>query len=142
MEILHTGDTLSPIYLDAVKIRHEVFVKEQGVPLTAEIDQDEANCVHFVAYEEKTPLGTCRLLPEKNGMHLQRMAVLKPYRNQHLGKEILLEVERFSKEQHWKKITLHAQISAIPFYEKLGFQTLGEPFLEAGIDHKLMEKNL
>ena len=52
MMIRHTRDTLSPVYLDALKIRHLVFVEGQGVPLRIEIDENEALCIHFVLYDD------------------------------------------------------------------------------------------
>ena len=47
MKVVHTKDTMSPIYLDAVRIRNQVFVVEQGVPFEREIDQDEARLYPF-----------------------------------------------------------------------------------------------
>ena len=40
MKIKQTRNTLSDTYLDAMKIRQEVFVKGQGVPLSLEIDEN------------------------------------------------------------------------------------------------------
>ena len=53
MKINYTRDTLSSTYLDAVKIRNIVFVQGQGVPLTIEVDKNEAHCIHFVLYDDK-----------------------------------------------------------------------------------------
>jgi predicted GNAT family N-acyltransferase len=38
-----------------------------------------------------------------------------------------------------QKIVLNSQIDAVGFYEKLGFKTVGETFVTAGIDHIKME---
>ncbi|MBF8807749.1 MAG: GNAT family N-acetyltransferase [Enterococcus lacertideformus] len=123
MKVVQTKDTLSKIYLDAVRIRNQVFVVEQGVPLTREIDKDEAHCVHFVLYTNKNqPCGTFRLLPLTNGkMKLQRMAILSEYRQQGLGKLLVAEAETFAKRQGYNTILLGAQATAELFYEKLGF---------------------
>ncbi|MNY66265.1 hypothetical protein D3C86_2036590 [compost metagenome] len=37
-----------------------------------------------------------------------------------------------------REVMLHAQSSAIGFYERLGWQRRGEPFEEAGIAHQEM----
>lgn len=67
MIIKQTRNTLSKTYIDAVKIRHKVFVKEQGVPTTLEIDKNEALCLHFTVYHDKgKACATCRLLPNKS----------------------------------------------------------------------------
>ncbi len=143
MVIVHTKDTMSGIYLDAVKIRHHVFVQEQQVPLSREIDKDEAYAVHFVLYEQGEPLATARLLPiDENRVKLQRMAVLQQARGRGFGEKVLEEAERFAKEQGFKEITLGAQLTARSFYEKSGFAAYGPVFQDAGIDHVAMIKQL
>ena len=144
MKILITKDTMSEIYLDAVRIRQKVFVQEQGVPANLEIDGNEAYSVHFVLYtDDKKPAATVRLLPlNDHTFKLQRMAVLKEYRRKNLGSEIITEAEAFAKQQHYKTIELGAQLSAEKFYKKLGYITYGEIFEDAGIDHVHMKKEL
>lgn len=39
-------------------------------------------------------------------------------------------------------LRLHAQLPAVPFYERFGFHSVGEPFLEANLPHQLMELSL
>ncbi|WP_165003329.1 MULTISPECIES: GNAT family N-acetyltransferase [unclassified Enterococcus] len=144
MKVVQTKDTMSSIYLDAVRIRNQVFVVEQGVPLSREIDKDEAHCIHFVLYsDQKEPQGTVRLLPLKNGkMKLQRMAVLSEYRHKGLGKVLIEEAENFARRQGYNTILLGAQVTAEAFYEKLGYEVYGEPFEDAGMAHVHMQKRL
>lgn len=144
MKIVQTKDTLSTIYVDALRIRAEVFMKEQGVPRDIEVDQNEPYCIHFVYYDETgTALGTCRLLPlDKKTVKLQRMAVLKPYRKQHIGLSLLQEAQNFAKAQGFTRMLLGAQLSAVGFYEKLGYKAFGEIFLDADMPHTMMEKDL
>lgn len=144
MKILITRDTMSDIYLDALRIRHEVFVDEQNVPLDFEVDKDEAYSIHFVLYiTEHQPVATVRLLPlEETIVKLQRMAVLPNYRGQHYGEKLIDEVERFAKEQEFATIELSAQLTSEGFYKKLGYQSYGEVFLDANIDHIHMRKDL
>ncbi|MBO0454053.1 GNAT family N-acetyltransferase [Candidatus Enterococcus murrayae] len=144
MKILITKDTMSDIYLDAVRIRQKVFVQEQGVPAKLEIDEKEAYSVHFVLYtDEKKPAATVRLLPlDEQTLKLQRMAVLKEYRGNKLGAEIIKEAEAFASQQGFKAIELGAQLSSEKFYQKLGYTAYGEVFQDAGIDHVHMKKGL
>lgn len=142
--IAHTRDTMSDIYLDALKIRNQVFVIEQNVPLELEIDQYEAHTVHFVLYDEqRQPLATVRLLPKENQtMKVQRMAVLNEHRQKGLGKVIMDAAEDFAKEQGYQQLVLGAQLTAVPFYERLGYQAEGDIFLDAGIEHVAMTKEV
>lgn len=142
MKIVQTKDTMSDIYLDAVRIRHQVFMLEQGVPTEIEIDQYEALCIHFVLYlDDGTAAATCRLLPLEDGkIKLQRMAVKKEYRGADYGRLIITEAENFAKAQGFNTVTLGAQITALGFYEKLGYVKHGEMFLDANIEHYEMDK--
>ncbi|MGG6797782.1 UNVERIFIED_CONTAM: GNAT family N-acetyltransferase [Streptococcus canis] len=145
MIIKQTRNTLADTYLDAVKIRRQVFIAEQGVPAQLEIDRDEAYCLHFVLYDDKgKPCATCRLLPNPNHktVTLQRMAVLKSYRGQTLGQQLMTYVLKYAKQQEIERVTLHAQLTAKTFYAKLGFQEEGEIFDEAGIEHITMTQKL
>ena len=146
MFVAHTRDTMSEIYLDALSIRQTVFIKEQQVPESREIDQDEAHAIHFVLYQDeeaKQPMATLRLLAsnEKN-IKIQRMAVLKEFRRQGLGRIVMEAAEAFAKEQGYHKIYLGAQLTALPFYQSLAYQTEGEEFLDAGMPHVQMFKLL
>lgn len=144
MKIVHTKDTMSTIYLDAVKIRHQVFMLEQGVPSEIEIDKYEAACIHFVLYgDNNEAIATCRLLPLGKGvMKLQRMAVQKNYRGHDYGRLLVEAAEDFSKDLGCNSITLGAQITAIGFYERMGYVKEGEMFLDAKIEHFQMNKSL
>ncbi|WP_291291487.1 GNAT family N-acetyltransferase [Enterococcus sp.] len=144
MYVAQTKDTLSEIYLDSLKIRNDVFVKEQGVPLSLEIDQDEANAVHFVLYnEQKEATATLRLLPiDGQTLKLQRMAVPAAHRKKGLGRILIEGAEDFARKQGYQTIVLGAQLTAKGFYLSLGYQPEGEVFLDADMPHIKMSKNL
>jgi len=144
MKIVHTKDTMSAIYLESIALRQEVFVQEQGVPMDIEIDRYEAECIHCLLYTDMNEAAaTCRLLPlTDNQLKLQRMAVKKIYRGQHYGRLLIDNAELFAKQQGYTSITLGAQVTALGFYEILGYTITGEAFTEAGITHYPMSKNL
>ncbi|GFH41812.1 GNAT family acetyltransferase [Lactococcus hodotermopsidis] len=145
MEIKQTRDTLSSVYVQALKIRNTVFVKEQNVPCSLEIDENEAYCVHFVLFlDDETAVATLRILPSDNGKQalIQRVATLKAYRGEGYASQLIVFVLNFLKAQEFETAELHAQLHAIAFYEKLGFEAFGEEFLDAGIRHIAMKKRL
>ncbi|OTN76176.1 hypothetical protein A5886_001253 [Enterococcus sp. 8G7_MSG3316] len=144
MHVAQTKDTLSDIYLASLKIRNTVFVKEQGVPLALEVDENEALAVHFVLYDDQNQsVATLRFLPiDAKTMKLQRMAVPKDYRGHGCGRILIEGAEAFAKAHHIEKITLGAQLTAQDFYQKLGYQAEGEVFLDADMPHIKMTKTL
>ncbi|MBS7576702.1 MULTISPECIES: GNAT family N-acetyltransferase [unclassified Enterococcus] len=145
MKILSSRDTLSNIYFDGLKIRQKFFVKEQGIPPELEIDHLEAYCIHLVYYNDQDiACGVLRLYPDekKRQIQIQRLAVLKAYRGQQIGKALILFAEHFAQNLDFQIIDLHAQLHAKIFYQKLGYQAYGEIFRDAGIPHIAMRKEL
>lgn len=135
--------TESPFYKDALKIRYDVFIKEQHVPEELEIDELETAAEHMVMYENEQPVGTGRIYECEKGVYqIQRVAIDKRYRGQGIGFLLMKEVENhIGKKQANAEMVLDAQIHALPFYEKLGFVSEGPVFMDAGISHKKMTKN-
>ena len=124
---------------DAFLIRETVFIREQGVPTELELDEYDPSAAHALAYEGTECVGTGRLVNLGGGeFQIGRMAVLTGFRSQGIGKQILEKLIDLAKSQGAKMIMLHSQTSAIPFYEKLGFQVEGPIYDEAGIAHRNM----
>lgn len=143
IEAKWTANTKSPEYLDALKVRHEVFVVEQGVAVEEEVDDLENQTEHLIIYEDSKPIAAARLLDL--GAHTfkaQRVCVLKEDRGKGYGAEIMTQMEQRAHKLGGHKITLGAQNTAIPFYEKLGYEVEGDEFLDAGIPHHTMTKKL
>ena len=123
----------------AYPIREEVFIREQGVPQELELDEQDETAIHALAYLDGKCIGTARLVNLGNqSMQIGRMAVLTQYRGNGIGKRILEELIELSRKQGTSSIILHAQITAIAFYKKLGFLPEGPEYLEAGIAHRNM----
>lgn len=140
--------TWSSVAHEASQIRHEVFIKEQGVPLELELDGLDDSAWHVIIMDDSNPIATARLLLE--GRHDQvdsfdqligrigRMAVRTDRRGQGLGHQLLEALIQKGRELGLMEFYLHAQVSAQGFYEKHGFVAEGELFEEASIVHQAM----
>jgi predicted GNAT family N-acyltransferase len=129
----------------AFQIRKAVFVEEQGVPLEDEFDEfDNLNgqCEHILVYYEEQPVGTGRVRWVDDFGKLERICILEPYRKFGLGKVIITALEEIAQERGAKKVKLHGQTQAEGFYKKLGYQISSSVFIEDGIPHYLMTKEL
>lgn len=137
-----TENLNSSIYKDSLEIRKKVFVTEQKVPMSLEIE-DEEKCIHFVLYQEDIPVATCRLYKkDKKTVKLQRMAVSKEKRKQGYGKKLMQEAEKYADTNDYQTIFLDAQTHALGFYQNLGYQPFGTEFMDAGIPHYSMKKSI
>ncbi|WP_353431698.1 GNAT family N-acetyltransferase [Polynucleobacter sp. MWH-UH23A] len=124
---------------DAFRVRREVFILEQKVPEDLEIDEIDPIALHVLAYSENNCIGTARLHTHSDGSgQIGRMAILSSFRNKGLGRQIMRVLIEAAQSKGVFSLILHAQVNAIPFYEKLGFITSGPIYDEAGIPHRNM----
>ena len=121
---------------DAKFIRKQVFIIEQNIPEEEEWDDQDMISDHFVVYDQDQPISTARLLQNNS---VGRVAVLKTYRGQGIGRMIMLEIIRQAHQQDRTFLQLSSQVHAISFYEKLGFSIEGDAYDECGIPHIKMQ---
>lgn len=123
-----------------LSIRRDVFIKGLNIPEHMEIDENEDMATYVLAYIKNKPVGTARWRETKRGVKLERFAVLGEYRSNGIGEKMTKFIlNNLNKSQ---LIYLYAQESAINFYEKLGFKSVGNLFEEVGIKHQKMIYNL
>lgn len=127
---------------EAFALRKRVFVQGQGVPEDLEIDDKEDKAIHFLVKDEQKLVATCRVRIIDDYAKLERMAVKSTYREQGIGSLLIDQVEKFAKKKNVVKMKLHAQTQAQDFYRKNNYQVVSDEFLEAGIKHVKMEKEL
>lgn len=117
-------------------IRRIVFIEEQQVPEELELDELDPVCHHVLVTDvDNKPVATGRI--DSDG-RIGRMAVLKEYRGQGIGSALLVALLDYAGQKQYAGVHLHAQVTAIPFYEKHGFMADGEKFMDAGIPHRNM----
>ena len=116
-------------------IRTRVFIEEQKVPKELEWDELDDACIHALALAGDEPIGTGRLTPDG---HIGRMAVLAEWRGRGVGAALLSHLMEAARERGDDFCELNAQVNAIGFYERFGFQVQGDEFMDAGIPHRVM----
>ena len=121
----------------ASKVRTEVFVDEQRIPVEMEWDEADETAVHALARNRLgLPVATGRLLQHAPGVsRIGRMAVNRALRGSNLGRDVLRALTQAATRRGDHEVLLHAQRNAEGFYARLGFLPRGEPFEEAGIVH-------
>ncbi|WP_067729611.1 GNAT family N-acetyltransferase [Oceanobacillus damuensis] len=126
----------------AYQVRMKVFVEEQRVPPEEELDEHDATAMHFIAFDDETPIAASRLRFVDEYGKLERICVLKEYRGHSHGKQLIQEMEKMITGKGYNKAKLNAQTHAEAFYKKLGYKTVSGKFLDAGIPHVTMIKEL
>ena len=135
--------TKDPVLLaEAAALRHRVFVGEQGVDAALEADGRDGAAAHVVLEQDGEVTGTARIFDTGEAAVVGRVAVSPERRGRRLGALVMEVAERWASDQGLPVVELHAQQPVIGFYERLGYSGIGDSYLEAGIPHLTMRKDL
>lgn len=145
-------DELSPVDLYYIlQARSQVFVVEQQCAYQ-DIDEIDFDCLHLVAHKDKSLIGYCRIIPPGVGIsaaappvspdtptpgcRIGRVLVLPEHRGDGLAREIMTRAIKHCRSKYGKRtIGISAQTYLIHFYQSLGFESVGQPYLEDGLEH-------
>ena len=130
--------------IDARIVRKAVFVKELGYE--NEFDALDMAAFHIVLYCDCKPVGTARAFCGDDDIYcIERVCVIKEYRGHGIGRVIVSELERFISGIYSGKLKLLSDLDNYEYFEKLGYERSGYPFVtERGVlaaMEKVTEKN-
>ena len=121
--------------IDLLMLRVEIFVVEQEGPHEEEPDEYDRKATFVVAKTDGKIVGTARFRVIDEKVKIERIAVKKEFRRKGIGKGLVHFILNHIQDEHPRAVFLHAQTIAQDFYTKLGFQPVGKTFMEAGIEH-------
>jgi predicted GNAT family N-acyltransferase len=127
---------------ECFRLREEVFIIEQSVPVDLERDEHDASALHFLALVDTKPVGTARVVLKDNGTvaKIGRVAVCRSKRGMGIGKRLIATIEETLALEDVDHFILEAQTHALRFYARMGYEAYGEEFMDAGIPHFRMKK--
>jgi len=130
-------------YQKMVKLRYEIMRKPLGLSFTEDELNKEKDDILIGAFEEDEIIGCCLLTKvDANCTRLRQMAVQKNRQGMGIGESMMQFAENIARDRGFKKIVMHARETAIGFYERYGYKTKGDEFIEVNIPHRVMEKKL
>ncbi|MEL6927613.1 MAG: GNAT family N-acetyltransferase [Cyanobacteria bacterium J06600_6] len=135
----------SPEFQQAAQIRYDLFFAEHDLPWSITQDSNQVNYFHAAILHDRTVIAYGQLVPNSDRPYQICQMVVKPeYQGQGLGKKILLFLIEQAQQEQAISLTLNARLTAVEFYQKLGFQTSGNPFPSdtTGVMHITMNRNL
>lgn len=126
---------------EILKARAKVFMFEQKI-WYLDMDNVDYSACHLFLEENGEVAAYLRAFKDENDGEIHIGRVLSVEHNKGLGTDLMNKAIDYFKQNKIKSIVLNSQISAVKFYKKLGFNTVGEEFIEAGIPHIKMEIKL
>ncbi len=131
-------------YEETVALRDDVLRKPLGLRFTPEMLGAEAGDFHLACYDEGRRLIGCLILsPSDHGVvKMRQVAVAEAMQGAGVGRALVERSEEIARHQGFREMKLHARETAVPFYERLGYERIGERFEEVSIPHWAMRKSL
>jgi N-acetylglutamate synthase-like GNAT family acetyltransferase len=130
-------------YQQMIHLRYEILRKPLGLQFDQEELEKEKEDVLIGAFDDDRILGCC-LLTRVNDktIRLRQMAVPNNMQGKGMGRALMVFAENIARDYGYKKLIMHARITAVEFFEKQGYFSNGEEFEEVTIPHIIMEKVL
>lgn len=130
-------------YKALLHFRNEWLRQPLGLNLMEEdLSLDKQDKILVVQQQDEI-VGCIMIHPvDEHQVKFRQMAIHPRLQGKGIGKVLLVDAEQSAKEMGAKKVVLHARATAIPFYEKSGYQPFGEPFVEVTIPHLAMQKDI
>lgn len=136
-------------YTETVALRDEVLRRPLGLNFSPELLGAESADFHLACYDQQGNLIGCMILtPEQSdpkdhtAVRMRQVAVHPDHQRGGVGTVFVHYSEEFARKHGFTRMTMHARETAVPFYERLGYQRYGERFQEVTIPHWKMYKDL
>ena len=132
-------------YDELVELRYKVLLEPLGLKFLDMYREKEMNYLHIGCVEslDDNLVGGLMLVPVNDEeIRLMQVAVDSKYQREGVGREMVKYAEKRAREAGYSRIVMHAILSVVHFYEKLGYRQEGDIFEENGITFARMVKDL
>ena len=142
--LVHQIEFGSPGFDELVYLRDIMLRQPLGLKFSEEEIAEEYTSTHFGAYtDELDLLGVLVMKPlSDKQVKMRQVAVYPSAQKRGVGQAMVAASELFAAQEGFDEIVLSARVPAVPFYEKLGYEVVGDMYKEVGIDHYKMRKAL
>jgi len=142
-DMIRTPNTLEEwdSYYD---LRYRILRQPWNQVRGIERNDGDSSAIHLAYFESKSILGVGRLdILTEDEAQIRFMAVENEQQGKGIGRLLMEHLETMAKNEGCKRSVLHAREIALPFYQKLGYQSIEKSHLLFDeIQHYLMHKNL
>ncbi len=132
-------------YDELVELRYKVLLEPLGLKFLDSFRDKEVSYLHIGCVEnlDDKLVGGLILAPvNDHEIRLMQVAVDPVHQGEGVGREMVKYAIGRAQEAGYTKIVMHAMLSVVAFYEKLGFKQEGEIFEEQGITFAKMVKKI
>ena len=132
----------SPLYQKAVALRQDILRTPLGLCFLNSELESECHQLHIVGCLDEDVVCCASLMPQQDFCKVRQVAVKANQQHLGIGTKLMQFCEQEAKNLGFKRIELHARLSALNFYLKQNYIIQGEVFIEVNLPHRKMYKNL
>lgn len=132
-------------YKELLDLRYKILLQPLGLKFLDSYREEEASFLHVGCIENSTDelIGGLILVPVNNEeIRVMQVAIDTIHQGEGIGKKLVEHAENIAREIGYEKLVMHAMLSVVGFYEKLGFKQDSDLFEEKGISFVRMVKDL
>ena len=142
-QVIHEVPHGSPAYWATVQLRDLILRKPLGLQFSPDELEAEKDAHHLACYRGERLVGCLVLQPLADGdVRMKQVAVVADLQGQGVGTALVEQSEMLARRLGFRRMILHARETAVLFYDRLGYSTIGDRFEEVTIPHWIMEKLL
>lgn len=132
-------------YQELLDLRYKILLQPLGLKFLDSYREQEAGFLHIGCVDSVSDalIGGLIMVPVDNEeIRIMQVAVDVVHQGEGIGKKLIEHAESVAKEIGYTRMVMHAMLSVVGFYEKLGFTQDGDLFEEKGINFVRMVKEL
>ena len=132
-------------YDELVQLRYKILLEPLGLRFLDSFRDKESSYLHIGCIEnlDDKLIGGLVLAPVNDEeVRMMQVAVETRYQGEGIGRELVKYAEKRAKDSGFSKIIMHAMLSVVNFYEKIGYVQEGDIFEENGVTFAKMVKKL
>jgi len=132
-------------YKELLELRYKILLQPLGLKFLDSYREEEASFLHVGCIENSTDelIGGLILVPiDHEEIRVMQVAVDTIHQGEGIGRKLIEHTENIAKEIGYERLVMHAMLSVVGFYEKLGFKQDSDLFEEKGISFVRMVKDL
>ncbi|MBX7042776.1 MAG: GNAT family N-acetyltransferase [Ignavibacteria bacterium] len=130
-------------YREELELRNRILRIPLGLDVYKDDLSNEIMDIHIGAFSGGALTGVLVLtILNDHEIKMRQVAVDAELQGKGIGRKLVEFSEQMARDMGFPKMTMHARLEAIPFYEKLGYSKAGEQFTEVTIPHFKLEKTI
>ncbi len=132
-------------YQELLDLRYKVLLQPLGLKFLDSFREQEAGFLHIGCIDSSSDelIGGLIMVPIDNEeIRIMQVAIDESRQHEGIGKKLIEYAEKTAKEIGYSVMVMHAMLSVVGFYEKIGFKQEGDLFEEKGINFVRMVKEL